>query len=147
MLSDQKYYQGKPDQVKLSSYSMYCSKGRWYLIVRSQRKTLGKGVYWVLGLEWLSSGLARWGDIDIGLLFTLAAVDCWTQESEGNEMGLEKPVQVLISKLFSWFRLLFSRSWKFLEHTVELLLLVLNVNRASWFQFPNNKDRVVATSR
>lgn len=32
-------------------------------------------------------------------------------------------------------------------HTGELLLLVLGVNTADWFQLPRGKNRMVATSR
>ena len=54
------------------------------------------------------AGLAKWRAIGIGpnFFFTLATVDCWTQESEEHEMGLKKPVSVLISKLFKLVQIL-----------------------------------------
>lgn len=68
---------------------------------------LGKSIYWVLGLECFLAGLAKWGAIGIGpFFFTLATVDCWTQESEEHEMGLKKLVSVLISKLFKLVQIL-----------------------------------------
>lgn len=67
------------------------------------------------------SGLVKWGAVGIEQrFFPLSAMDWWTQKCDGHEMDLEELVLVLISKLFSGFRVLFSGSRNFLEYPSEL---------------------------
>lgn len=54
-------------------------------------------------------------------------MDWWTQQNLGCEMSFDELLSVLVSNLFSWFRVLLSWRRNFLEHAGELFLLVLSI--------------------
>lgn len=63
-----------------------------------------------------------------GELLGLGKVVLLYQQDEGQAMSLDELVLVLLSKLFSWFRDLLSRSRNFLEHAGgEIFLLVFSI--------------------
>lgn len=128
LLRDQKHHQEKPvGPTELNLLHMLQLRGQ-HVTVGPPNEDVRKGYLPGLGAGVIfKSGLVKWGAVGIGQrFFPLSAMDWRTQKCGGHEMGLEELVLVLISKLFSGYRVLFSGSRHFLEYPGELFFPVLN---------------------